>query len=110
MDSPKLQNFNSKRGQQLPPSLYQHGRHGVLSTEAPPRKTLRGGISKVNFTRFFSKRGHFLPKVDKSGQTAPITGTGYPHEGPFVELGLGPRGGGGHHQGRGHVPQLERWW
>ena len=24
MDSPKLQNFNSKRGQQLPPSLYQN--------------------------------------------------------------------------------------
>jgi len=25
MDSPKLQNFNSKRGQQLPQSLYPHG-------------------------------------------------------------------------------------
>ena len=42
------------------------------------------GYSKVNFTRFSGKRGHFLPKVDKSGQTAPRTGTGYPHEGHFV--------------------------
>ena len=42
------------------------------------------GYSKVNVTRFFGRRGHFLPKVDKSGQTAPRTGTGYPHEGPFV--------------------------
>ena len=53
----------------------------------PTTKGPSWGYSKVNFTRFFGKRGHFLPKVDKSGQTAPRTGTGCPHEGPFVVRG-----------------------
>ena len=42
------------------------------------------GYSKVNFDRFFRKRGQFSPNVDKNGATAPRTGLGYPHEGPFV--------------------------
>ena len=42
------------------------------------------GVFKGQSYKIFGKRGHFLPNVDKSGQTAPRTGKGYPHEGPFV--------------------------
>ena len=42
------------------------------------------GHSKVNFDRFFWKRRRFSPDVDKNGATAPRTGLGYPHEGPFA--------------------------
>jgi hypothetical protein len=42
------------------------------------------GYSKVNFERFFRKRGRFSPNVDQNEEMAPRTRTGYPHEGPFV--------------------------
>jgi len=46
MDSPKLQNFNSKRGQQLPPSLY------LIRSEE------REGLLLVhNFDSFCNSRG-----------------------------------------------------
>ena len=46
------------------------------------------GYSKVNFDRFFRKRGRFSPNVDKNEEMAPRTRTGYPHEGPFVVPGI----------------------
>ena len=45
------------------------------------------GYSTVNFERFFRKRGRFSPNVDKIEEMAPRTRGGYPHEGPFVNVG-----------------------
>ena len=62
--------------------------HGTAASFAPPRapkphKALRGGIQKSILQDFSAKVGTSCQKLT-NGQTAPRTGTGYPHEGPFV--------------------------
>ena len=49
-----------------------------------PRKALRGGIQKSILTDFLGNVGDSRQMLTKIGQTAPRTGTEYPHEGPFV--------------------------
>ena len=50
-----------------------------------PRRALRGGISKVNFEQSLSTFSNKCPQNgSKNGSTAPSTGLGCPHIGPFV--------------------------
>jgi len=54
---------------------------------AHPRRALRGGISKVNFEQSLSTFCNKCPQNgSKNGSTAPTTGLGCPHIGPFVAL------------------------
>ena len=69
MDAPKLQNFNSKRGQQLPQSLYTQGwfPQQILGEVPQEQKVLKGHLLRVIYHQvFLYTKIKFLPlEVDK---------------------------------------------
>ena len=64
MDAPKLQNFNSKRGQQLPPSLYpDRSLWGTL----PLQRLGRGFQNLIRCSRLLFSNGTFLDAISFEG-------------------------------------------